>query len=148
MHKIESALTLLDSPKLSKSVLNVTPIQTKKRLGCRISPSVQLSEPTLKRARLMFEDLEPCHTSTPLKQTHSSIISISHIQSSVKPVKRVVKPPEVFLLTETTQEDIKGCLEDLVNERQRLEERLKIVNQRHIILTNQKTMMESKARHV
>lgn len=116
-------------------------------MGCRVSPTVQLSEPTLKRARLIFEDLKPCHTSTPLKKPSSSITSISNVQS---PIKRVSKPLEVVLLTETVQRDVKGWLEDLMTERQRLEERLRIVDQRHTILTNQKTIMEfsSKARYV
>lgn len=147
LHKIETALILLDPTKKRKlPELNVTPVQTKKRLGCRVSPTVQLSEPTLKRARLIFEDLEPCHTSTPLKKPSSSITPISNVQL----MKRVSKPHEVVLLTETAQRDVKGWLEDLIKERQRLEERLRIVNQRHTILTNQKTMMEfsSKARYV
>lgn len=60
------------------------------------------------------------------------------------------EPLEVVLLTETVQRDVKGWLEDLMTERQRLEERLRIVDQRHTILTNQKTIMEfsSKARYV
>lgn len=148
LHKIETALILLDPTKKRKlPELNVTPVQTRKRLGCRVSPTVQLSEPTLKRARLIFEDLEPCHTSTPLKKPSSSITSISNVES---PIKRVSKPLEVVLLTETAQRDVKGWLEDVMKERQRLEERLRIVDQRRTILTNQKTMMEfsSKARYV
>ncbi|XP_066256006.1 breast cancer type 2 susceptibility protein homolog [Euwallacea similis] len=130
-----------------------------KRLGYAFSPSIQISETGLKKARLMFEDLEPKsnYTSTPVKlyrekPKNCNLTPIHTFGRSGRNVNfeasksfsmdRTLKGVnDRFSLNKPSVGDVKEWLDELAHQRQVLEEKLRIVQERETILMNQRTML-------
>ncbi|XP_066148459.1 uncharacterized protein [Euwallacea fornicatus] len=130
-----------------------------KRLGHAFSPSIQISETGLKRAKLMFEDLESKqnYTSTPVKfhrekskncdltpihNFGTSGRNVSFEASSSFSMDRTLQGTnDRFSLNKPSVGDVKGWLDELANQRRVLEEKLRIVQERETILMNQRAMV-------
>lgn len=149
---------------------SVTPLQSsflkrsKKRLGCHFSPTIHVSETGLKRAKLIFEDLEPkpLQTSTPLKRdgnlakpvacdltpihkenVGSSLFNdFSFSKSRSNLDSTITGTNNRYSLHKPSEGDVNMWLENLNYERRKLLERLRIVEEKQTILVNQRTISE------
>ncbi|CAG9763242.1 unnamed protein product [Ceutorhynchus assimilis] len=125
---------------------------SKKRLGCRGSytPTMSIPEKSLKRGRLMFEEIEEeleakrIRTSTPLKPLAKPLLcDLTPIQknsfASSYMSKTLTSENNRLSLNKSTEGTVQDWLENLTKEKRLLEEKLRIINEKQTILTKQTT---------
>lgn len=152
------------------SYLNGSSKRQRKRLGCFVSPSIQVQPSGMKTANHLFEELDPktFSTSTPVKlenlpkplncnltpvpnarkkldmfspTTHNTGLNLSQtIRKSLNPTITTVQSS--FSLSKPAEADVRVWLGSLDREKLRLQEQLRIVNEKQAILREQATTLD------
>ncbi|XP_060520211.1 uncharacterized protein LOC132698258 [Cylas formicarius] len=130
----------------------------KKRLGVHVSPSITVSDRSLKRAKMLFED-EFSSTSTPVRadvapkvncditpiQKRTNVFSVQKNTPKSESFGKIVVERTLisgrFQIRNPSEVGIDQVLHDIGNERRLLEEKLRIIGQRETALSDQRQFL-------